>query len=113
MMRQLVPEGALDLAAEQLLIEAEVALERVLVEHDAVLEVLARDRVAVVVAVRAVLGAALGDHYGRRLQKHLELDGQPVDRVGYEQLELRGLLGELRMARELLGAAHQALELLL
>jgi hypothetical protein len=65
MMRELVAKRALDLCSEQLEVVAEVALERVLVEHDAVGIVVARDRVAEVVAVRAVLRPVLRDDHGR------------------------------------------------
>jgi hypothetical protein len=56
---QLVAQRSLDLGAQQLRVVSEVALERVLVDDDPVGVVVARDGVAEVVAVRAVLCAEL------------------------------------------------------
>src|SRR4051794_3116696 len=101
------------LAAQHVPVVAEVAFERVLVQHDPVLVVAARDAVAVVVAIGAELLAALRHDDRHVLERLLELRGQLVDRVGHEQLELGRLAGQLRELGELLGADHDALELLL
>ena len=70
---------------------AEVALERVAVDHDPVLPALPRDAVAEVLAVGALLGAELGDDHGDRLQHSLEFLRQGVDRVGDQLRERVGL----------------------
>src|SRR3954447_21485082 len=113
MVRKLVAKRALDLVSQQVGVVAEVALERVLVEDYPVLEVLARDRVAVVAAVRVHLGALPRDDDRNVLEHALELGWQLVDRVGNEQLELGGLLRQGGLARELLGPANEPLELVL
>src|SRR5205823_5941189 len=71
--RELVAERPLDLRAQQVAVQAEVAFERVLVEDDPVLVLPARVVAAVVVAVRAELGAARRDHHGGRLEELLKL----------------------------------------
>ena len=58
---ELVAQGPLDLAGEQLAVVAEVALEGVAVDHDPVLVAFAGDAVAEVLAVGVVLGAEVGD----------------------------------------------------
>jgi hypothetical protein len=57
--RELVAEGALHLVAQEVGVVPEVALERVLIDHDPVRIVVARNGVAEVVTVGAVLGAEL------------------------------------------------------
>src|SRR3954468_19213431 len=107
--RELVAERPLDLPAQYLPVPAEVALEGVLVEHDAVLVLAAREVAAEVVAVCAGLGTALRDHYRRVLEHLLELGPQAVDRVGHREVDLARLRGELRRGRKLLAAPHEPL----
>src|SRR5438270_2653537 len=112
--RELVAKRALDLRREQLPVVSEVALERVLIEHDSALVVPARDGVAEVVAVRAVLGAEARNHDRGHLEQALEVGWEAIDGVGDEQLEL----GRLRAggpldAGERLAALDDRLELVL
>ena len=58
---ELVAQGALDLAGEQVAIVAEVPFQGVAVDDDPVLVAFAGDAVAVVLAVGVVLGTEVGD----------------------------------------------------
>ena len=108
---ELVAERSLDLGAKQVRVPAEVALERVLVEDDAVGVVVAGDGVAEVVAVGAVLGAEMRDDHGRGVEQLLELGRQVVDGVGDEDVELVCAGAQAGLAGELLAALDEALEL--
>ena len=88
MVGELVAQRLLDLAGEQLAVVAEVAFERVAVDHDPVLEAIPRDAVAEVLAVGAALRAELGDDDRHALQHPLEFLRQGVDRVGDQGFEL-------------------------
>jgi len=81
-------QRALDLACEQIAVVPEVALERVLVEDDLVLETVTGHAVPEVLAVGPVLAAELRDDDGDRLQQPLQLLRQGVDRVCDQRLEL-------------------------
>src|SRR5437870_942921 len=70
---QLVAHGALDLRPQQLGIVAEIALQRVLVDDDAVWVNVAGDGAADVVAVGMVLVTAAGDDHGRALEQLAKL----------------------------------------
>ena len=87
MVGELVAQGLLDLAGEQLAVVAEVPLERVAVDHDPVLVAFGGDPVAEVLAVGVPLGAEVGDDHRHPLQQPLELLREGVDRVGHEGLE--------------------------
>src|SRR5262249_47863849 len=86
-MGELVAERLLDLFGKQTRVVAEVAFERVAVDHDPVLPAFAGDPVAEVLAVCPLLGAELGYDHRHRLQQPLEFLGQGVDRVGDERFE--------------------------
>ncbi len=85
---ELVAQGPLDLLGEQLAVMAEVAFERVAVDHDAVLEAVTSDAVTEILAVGPVLAAQLGDDHGDRLQQALEFLRQGIDRVRHQGFEL-------------------------
>ena len=113
LMRDLVPDGADDLGAQQLTVPTEVPFEGVLVDDDVVAEVVAGDGVTDVVAVGPVLVAAAGDH-DRDLFDHLEeVLGQGVDRVDDVLLELARLALVGRHRGECLTALDDPPELLL
>ena len=122
-MCELVAHGARDLRAQQVGIVPEVAQQGVAEDDDPVVVVVAGDGVALVEAVGALLAALVGDHdrhaierlaqdvrevVQRVLDELLEVDG--VVRVELQELALVGLGGEV-LAREALGADHEALEL--
>jgi hypothetical protein len=87
-----VAQRLLDLARQQSAVVAEIAFERVLVDHDPVLPVFTGKTIAEVLAVGAVLGAEIGDDDGDFLQQSLELHRQGVDRVGDQGLEIVRLI---------------------
>jgi hypothetical protein len=87
-----VAQRLLDLARQQGAVVAEIAFERVAVDHDPVLPELAGEAVAKVLAVGMVLGAEIGDDDGDVLEQSLELDRQGVDRVRDQRLEIVRLI---------------------
>src|SRR4051812_35584438 len=76
---ELVAHDALDLRSQQLGVVAEVALQRVLVDDDAIRIDVAGDRAAHVVAVRMMLVTASGDDDRRALEQLAELLRQLVE----------------------------------
>src|SRR3954471_2206406 len=123
MVRQLVADRARDLRAQQVGIVPEVAQERVAEDHDPVVVVVARDRVALIEAVRARLAALVGDHHRNAVERLDQQVREVVQRLAHERLEIVGVvrveleelalvrLGRQVLARELLRTDDQALEL--
>lgn len=93
-MGELVTQGSLDLAGKEVAVVAEVALQRVAIDHDPVLVAFAGDTVPVVHAVGAMLGAEIGDDDRDVLEHLLKFLRQRVDGVGdegFELVEVRGV----------------------
>ncbi len=111
-MSQLVPQSQFDLTGEQLTIVAEVALQSVLEDDDAIGGVVTGDSVAPVQPVRSRFGAVAADNHRHALELTLELLGQPIHRLGDESLELRGLVSRTLLS-EPLAALDDRLEALL
>ena len=88
MVGELVTDGARHLRLEQLGVAAEVAQQRVLEDHDPVVKVVLRDRVALVEPIRAVATAAVGDDDRDVLERAVELERQVIDRGANERLEV-------------------------
>ena len=84
---ELVAQRPLDLRSKQARIVAEVAFERVAVDHDPVLPAFPGDPVAEVLAVGVPLAAELGNDHRHRLQHAAEFLREGVDRVGDERFE--------------------------
>lgn len=103
-----MPQRLLDLAGEQLAVVAEVAFERVAVDHDPVLVAFRRHPVAKVLAVGVALGAELGDNYRHLFQHPLEFLWQRIDRIGDEGFEIirLGLIHCPHVIQHRLGAIH-------
>jgi hypothetical protein len=93
MVGELMAQGPLDLTGEEIAIVAEIAFERVPVDDDPVLVLLARDPVAEVLAICAYLGPEIGHHHRHPGQHLLEFVRQPVDRIDDQRLELVKLGG--------------------
>src|SRR5512133_757567 len=85
---QFVSDGALNLRPQKLGIVAEVALQGVLVDDDAVWVDVAGDGAADVVAVRVMLATAAGDDHRRALEQLAELLWQVVQRLHHQLVEL-------------------------
>src|SRR4051794_20604414 len=124
-MRQLVSHGPRDLRAQLVRVVTEVPQQGVAEDDDAVRVVVPRRGVALVEAVGAVAAALVGDHDRDVVERAQQQVGQVVQRLpdqllevgrrpGVErhEVELVGLGREV-LARELLRAAHEQLELLL
>src|SRR3954454_24065213 len=88
MVGQLVAHRALDLRPEELWIVAEVALQRVLVDDDAVRVGVAGDGAADVVAVGVLLMTATGDDHRRALDQLAKPLRQVVQRLHHQLVEL-------------------------
>src|SRR5680860_626698 len=73
MVGDLVADRALDLSPQQLGVVAEIAFQRVAVDHDVVAVVVAGDGVADVVAVGVVLATEMGDEDRDLLDRLAEL----------------------------------------
>jgi hypothetical protein len=84
----LVADGAGDLGAQQVPVVSEVSLQGVLVDDDPVGVVVARDGVAVVVPVGAVLSALARHDHGDLLEDLLELVGELVERFCHQVVEV-------------------------
>src|SRR4051812_195176 len=96
-MGELVADGARHLVAQKLGVMPEVAQQRVAEDDDAVGVVVARGRVALVEAVRAVAAPAVGDH-DRDVVERLDQEvGQVVERLAHQLLEV---LRVIRVALE-------------
>ena len=93
MVSKLVTQSLLDLTGQQIAVMAEVTLQRVTVDDDPILIVFPRDTVSEVLAVCMYLISQIGYHNRDVRQYLLEFNGQPIDRVddqGLELIELRG-----------------------
>lgn len=87
-MGELVTQGPLDLAGEQLPVVAEITFQCVAVDHDPVLIAIARDAVAEVLAVGVLFTAEIGDDDRDALENLLEFLRQGVDCVRDQRLEV-------------------------
>lgn len=95
-------QGPLDLAGEQIEVVAEVTLQRVTVDDDPILMVVARDTVPEVLAVRMRLIPEIGYHDRNLRQDLLEFNRQPIDCIddhGFELVEF-GSIGHASNDRE-------------
>jgi hypothetical protein len=89
---ELVTQGPLDLLGKQGAIVSEVALERVAIDDDPVLEALVRNPVSEVLAVCMHLGSEIGDHDRHFCQHLLKFIRQAIDRVSDQRFELIELI---------------------
>ncbi len=88
MMRDLVADRSLDLRPQKRRAVAEIPLEGVLVDHDAIRKVVASDRPADVHPIRANLAAPPGDDHRSVVEESLEIIRKLVQRLHDELVEL-------------------------
>jgi hypothetical protein len=108
---QLVAHGALDLRPEQLGIVAEVALQRVPVNDDAIRVGVASDGAADVVAIGVVLATATGDDHRRAFEQCAEIVRQVVQGLHHQLVEFARRLVRRRERGERLTAVNEPPEL--
>src|SRR5947209_11150121 len=93
MVGELVADGARDLRLQQLRVVPEVAQQGVAEDHDPVVEVVARNRVALVEAVGAPTATPVGDDEGDVLERTVELEREIVEGRADERPEVILLIG--------------------
>src|SRR6185437_17153452 len=88
MVGELVSERPGHLRLQLVGVAPKVADERVLEDDDPIMEVVLRDRVALVEAVGAAATAPVRDHNGDVLERSMELERKVIDRRADERLEV-------------------------